>query len=425
MFHVPSAVVPVAKDVPRLTPPMQNVIIEEPYEFIPPVYSRFWPTFIRLFLIKTHLRKGCGVHSIETRGAERLKASTDAGKGVILAPNHSRMSDPLTFGELSRYVGRDMHAMASWHLFKQSRANRFMLRRIGAFSVYREGVDRQAINTAVDILVDGRRPLVLFAEGAISRHNDQIQPLMDGVSFIARTAAKRREKIEGAAGVVIHPVAIRYFFRGDLEAAVLPVLDEIEGHFSWFPQSDKTIIQRLRQIAQALLSLKEIEYFGFARTGDFYERVDKLIEDVLEKLEKRWNVRPTSEGVVSRVKNLRGAILPGLLDKTTSEVERAERRRQLAACYYVQQMSHYPRNYVRQSEKNIPEHILETVERFEEDFTDCIRVHGPLHAVVQVGEPIPVSSHRDRGAEVDPVMEQIRVQLTEMLTMLSAESPRI
>ncbi|HYO23651.1 MAG TPA: 1-acyl-sn-glycerol-3-phosphate acyltransferase [Lacipirellulaceae bacterium] len=403
---------------------MQNVIIEDTYRFVPPVYSRFWPAVIRLYMPR-FLRKTYGVHSIETRGAERLKASVDAGRGVILAPNHSRMSDPLTFADLTRFIGRDMHAMASWHLFKQSRLNCFMLRRIGAFSVYREGLDRQAIDTAVDILVDGRRPLVLFAEGAISRHNDQLMPMMDGVSFIARTAAKRREKIAGAAGIVIHPVAIRYFYRGDLVAAVTPVLEEIEGHFSWFPQTDKPLIQRLRQIAQALLSLKEIEYFGWARTGDFYERVDNLINDLLAKLERAWGIRPTSEGVVSRVKTLRGAILPTLLNRETPEAERDQCRRQLAACYYVQQMSHYPRNYVRQSEKNIPEHILETVERFEEDFPDSIRIHGPLHAVVQVGEAIEVSSRRERGGQTDPVMEQIRDQLSGMLTTLSGESPRI
>ena len=74
-------------------------------------------------------------------------------------------------------------------------------------------------------------------------------------------------------------------------------------------------------------------------------------------------------------------------------------------------MSHYPRNYVRLSQKNIREHILETVERFEEDFTDEIRIHRPLHAVVQVGDPIPVGSRRDREAAVDPVMEALRVQL--------------
>jgi 1-acyl-sn-glycerol-3-phosphate acyltransferase len=403
---------------------MQNIIIEEPYRFIPPVYSKFWPALIRLYMPR-FLRKTYGLHSVETRGADRLKASVDAGKSILLAPNHSRMSDPLTFVELTRTIGRDMHAMASWHLFKQSRLNCFMLRRIGAFSVYREGVDRQALDTAIDILVDGRRPLVVFAEGALSRHNDVLMPMMDGISFMARTAAKRREKAGNAAGVVVHPVAIRYFYRGDLLATITPVLEEIEGHFSWFPQNDKPLIQRLRQIAQALLSLKEIEYFGWARTGDFYERVDKLIDDQLAKLERTWGIRHTSEGVVSRVKTLRGAILPSLLSKDTPPAEREECRRQLASCYYVQQMSHYPRNYVRQSEPNIPEHILETVERFEEDFTDSIRIHGPLHAVVQVGEPIEVGSRRDRAGEGDPVMDGIRTQLTDMLKVLSDESTRI
>src|SRR5688572_14175430 len=325
---------------------MQSVIIEQPYEFVPPVYSKFWQAAMRRY-IPRWIRKTYGVHSIETRHAERVRQSLDAGSAVLLAPNHCRLSDPLTFVDLSRIAKFDLNVMASWHLFMQTKLERFMLRRVGAFSVYREGVDRQAINTAVDILVDGKRPLVIFGEGAISRHNDELMPMMDGMAFIARTAAKRREKIAGVGGVVVHPVAIRYFFRGDLEASVTPVLEEIESHFSWYQQKDKSLIHRLRQIGQALLSLKEIEYFGWARTGDFYERVDNLIEDVLTKLERRWNIREPAEGVVARVKNLRAAIVPVMIAKETSQAERQEYGKQLAACYYVQQMSHYPRNYVR------------------------------------------------------------------------------
>jgi hypothetical protein len=146
---------------------------------------------------------------------------------------------------------------------------------------------------------------------------------------------------------------------------------------------------------------------------------------VLTKLEKRWNIREPADGVVARVKNLRSAIVPALVAGEVSPEDRQEFRKQLAACYYVQQMSHYPRNYVRVSEKNVPEHILETVERFEEDFTDRVRVHGPLHAVVQVGEAIPVTGKRERGAACDPLMGDIRTQLTELLKALSNESPRI
>lgn len=402
---------------------MQDVVIEEPYEFIPPYYSRAWQAVMRRY-IPHWRRKAYGLDSVELRNAERLQASLDAGQSVLLAPNHCRLSDPFTMVEVSKAVRRDVHAMASWHLFKQSPLECFMLRRVGGFSVYREGVDRQAINAAVDILADGRRLLVVFAEGAISRHNDELMPLMDGVAFIARTAAKRREKADGR-GVVVHPMAIRYFYRGDLEAAVRPVLEEIESHFAWFPQQDKPLVHRLRQIGQALLSLKEIEYFGAARTGDFYERVDSLMADVLARLEQRWSIKEPAAGVVARVKNLRGAILPQLIAGNLSEAEKRECRKQLAACYYVQQMSHYPRKYVRVSEKNIPEHILETVERFEEDFTDKVRVHGPLHAVVQIGEAIPIASRRDRSGGPDPVMEGIREQLTTMLRSLAAESPRV
>ena len=79
--------------------------------------------------------------------------------------------------------------------------------------------------------------------------------------------------------------------------------------------------------------------------------------------------------------------------KVTPE-ERERRWRDLAACYYAQQMSHYPRDYILR-EKNLPERVVETVERFEEDFTDHMRVHEPFHAVIQVGEAIPVGTQRD------------------------------
>ena len=401
---------------------MHNIIIEEPYEFVPPGRGRLWPGVVGL-LLKPYLRRSFAIHSIECREVERIRSSLKAGHGIVLAPNHCRMSDPMLLGVLNRLAGCNTHSMASWHLFKQDRFSAFITRRLGAFSVYREGPDRQAVNTAVDILVEGKRPLVLFPEGAVSRHNDQLMPLMDGPSFIARMAAKRREKKSPPGKVVIHPIAIRYFFRGDLEATVTPVIEEIESHFSWYPQRDKTIIQRLRQIGQALLSLKEVEYLGASRVGEFEQRIESLIEEVLKKLENEWGIKEADESVVARVKNLRTAILPDMIKNNLSTEERQRRWKDLAACYYIQQLSHYPPHYVRREGPNIVEHVLETVERFEEDFTDHATTHGPLHAVIQVGEAIPVSSQRVRGKS-DPIMDQIRTQLTEMLARLSAEAEK-
>ena len=128
------------------------------------------------------------------------------------------------------------------------------------------------------------------------------------------------------------------------------------------------------------------------------------------------------EVIVSLVKNLRTAIVPDMVHNNVSQQDRQRRWRHLAKCYYVQQMSHYPKKYVRQSQPNIIEHILETVERFEEDFTDKVSKHPPLHVVVQVGEAIPVEPQRDRKAESDPVMDGNHDPQTAMLTELSKEA---
>lgn len=400
---------------------MQKVVIDQPYQFIPPLVTNFWPSLIQLYLPR-FLRKMYGVHSVECRRVELLKRSVDAGHGILLAPNHCRLSDPLVLGRLARAVGVHLYAMASWHLFKQDWFTTFMIRRMGAFSVYREGMDRQALNAAIDILVDARRPLIVFPEGAISRHNDQLMGLLDGVAFMARTAARRRAKKSPPGRVVVHPVAIRYYFRGDLQTSLDPALMEIENHFSWKSQQDKSLIQRIRQVGEALLALKEIEAFGHAQQGDLYERVEALIDQLLCPLEKEWKITQRESNTVARVKRLREAIVPDLINGDVSETERARRWRQLSDCYYAQQMSHYPRNYISRSGKNLPERILETVERFEEDLTDKARIYEPLHTVIQVGEAIDVGPDRDRKSEIDPVMREIENQLTTMLAELAAES---
>jgi 1-acyl-sn-glycerol-3-phosphate acyltransferase len=398
---------------------MQKVVIDEPYKFVPPVYSEWWPTILRFYL-RRYLRTSYGVHSFECRHVERLRASLAAGHSIMLTPNHSRMVDPMVLGILGMEADCHLFAMASWHVFKQSRFQTFMTRRMGAFSVLREGNDRQAIDTAINILMERKRPLILFPEGAVTRHNDLVEEMMEGPSFIARQVAKRLKK-EGKPGdVVIHPVAIRYAFKGDIHATLAPVLEELERKLSWQPQTHLTLVDRITKIGKALLALKEIEFLGSPQDGNVYERAERLVDELLARLEADWQVKDTSGNAMMRVKRLRTAILPDMMAGRVTPEERARRWRDLAAAYYVQNISHYPRDYILR-EKNLPERVVETVERLEEDFTDQMRVHAPFHAVIQVGEAIPVGTQRTRDELGDPVMTEIRQNLQAMINELAAE----
>ncbi len=390
-----------------------TVVSEKAYEFVPPREGRFWIWFFDK-LLKSHLRKVHGIQSWEIKGEAKLAASLKEGHGILMVPNHPRPSDPIALGLIVRQMKQPLNIMASAHLFLQSRFHNWLLPRIGAFSVYREGLDRESLKTAINILAKAQRPLVIFAEGVVTRTNDRLISLQDGVAFIARTAAKQRAEANPPGRVLVHPLAVRYSFRGDLEKSLTPVLDKIERRLSWQPQRGVGIVNRVRKLGQALLSLKEIEYLGAAQSGSTPERVEQLLNRVLEPMELEW-LKGRSEGTaVNRVKNLRKAILPDLIAGQVPGAERLRRWKQLFDLEVAQQIYHFPPDYL--GESPTPERLIETVERYEEAFGNpSPTVHGPLHLTFEIGDPIEVNHVRDKRAPSDALMDQIRASLTSML----------
>ena len=396
---------------------MHQVVLDKPYTFVPPHHGRVWPRLLQR-LVRWRVSSEFGVEKFDYCGLDHLRESLAQGRGILLAPNHCRPSDPLVINEMCRQVGVAPYTMASWHLFMSGWLQAFLLRRAGGFSVYREGMDRQALQAAVEILVQARRPLVIFPEGVITRTNDRLLAMMDGLSFIGRSAAKKasESRPDGDQQVVIHPVALRYRFHGDLDESLNAALDDIEHRLSWRPRRDSDLVDRIYRVGKALLWLKEIEYFGSPQTGDIGDRVQQLINGILNPMEQEWlgrKERRKNETTVARVKTLRTAILREMIEGGLSDEERKRRWDQLADMYLAQQLGHYPPDYIRSNPT--AERMLETVEKFGEDLTDVARVYRPMSVQVSVGKAIPVASKRVRGVSEDPVMTQLESSLHELL----------
>jgi len=368
-----------------------------------------------------YIRRRYGVVKVDVVGIETLEASINAGHGVLVTPNHSRDEDPLVLSALARRVGRPFFVVASAHLFMGSRLQAFILRRAGAHSIYREGMDRQAVQTSIEILQSAERPLVIFPEGHISRTNDRLTPMLEGTALIARQAARKRTKENGK--VVVHPVAIRYHFPFDVHAAAAGMLDEIEARLTWRPSSNLPIAERLRKVGEGLLALKELEHLGRTQQGTIAQRITLLIDAILAPLEAEWTAGSCEGHVVARVKRLRAAILPDMIKGELDEAEKARRWRLLEHAELAQQLCHYPPNYV--GEGTGTARILETIERFEEDLTGSVRVHGPVEATITVGEAIEVGAVRDGRGEGDPRMTAIEAQLRRMLGLTPADVPSV
>ena len=98
---------------------MQRIIIDEPYEFVPPHRGTILPRLLKRLLIPRMLARDHGVVEVECRDGGRLRASIEAGHGVLLTPNHCRPCDPLALVTLSDEARSLFYIVASWHLFKQ------------------------------------------------------------------------------------------------------------------------------------------------------------------------------------------------------------------------------------------------------------------------------------------------------------------
>ena len=400
---------------------MHNIFIEKPYNFVPP-YTWHWP---QRFLTKIGKFKGLlrkdGVVDHECRNVDRLRKSLDAGHGIVLAPNHPRTTDPVSMYHLCRETPLSMYTMASWHLFNQSAFETFMVRLMGAFSVNREGLDRKAVDYAIDVLVKAERPLLIFPAGSTSRTNDRLMAFMEGPAFIARTAAKRRAKKDGGK-VVAHPICIKYFYQGDIDKVANDVLTRIEKQLSWVPDPSVPLIDRIVKVGDAMLTLKELEYdVRSAPETPLRERQTNMVNILMGPLEEEW-LGATAEdgGIQARVKNLRMKIFPELSRKEVDRTERARRWKHLERTYLAQQIDVYPEQYL--TEFKSVDRILETLEKFEEDLFEHSRIHGNLKVVIDVGEAIEVPTKRDRSAELDPLMAEIRQSIQVMLDELQKES---
>jgi 1-acyl-sn-glycerol-3-phosphate acyltransferase len=364
-------------------------------DFWPPRANGVWRKLLSP-VRRFYLRKFYAVADVDLVGPERLAVVRD-GDGVLLTPNHSHDGDPHVMMDVAKRLRRQFYFMAAWQLFKGRKGvDGFVLQRMGAFSVDREGCDRQAIRQAVELLTTGKW-LVVFPEGEIYRTNDRLTPLREGVAFMAGTAQKALAEQGGGRKVWLVPTAIRYRYLQDVTPRLEAAMDALEERVLLKPGRGRPLHERIVRFGETLLTIKEKEQTGRAGHGDLPARIRALIDAMLGRLEAKWLARPAPPGasIAERVKGLRQQLIERwMCAEGGGETERAAARDALADVQIVMQVYSYPGDYV--AERPTVERMAETIEKFEEDVVGgVVRPKGKRAATVVVGEPIDVSAHRN------------------------------
>ncbi len=372
-------------------------------QFWPPKPNRFWSLTLsplRRFFLKRQFR----IDEVIVEGAENLTGIPQTD-GVLIAPNHSHDSDPHVMMDVARQLERRFYFMAAWQIFQtHSGIDGFVLQRMGAFSVDREGCDRRAMRTAMELLASNKN-LVVFPEGEIYHTNARLTPLREGVAFMALSAQRDIIKAKAAAHVWIVPTAIRYRYVEDITAELEEAMDALEKRVAMKP-ANLPLHQRMIRFGDMMLTLKEKEKLGQSNEalGDLPTRLRALINTLLERNET-LHLKGThpEDSVPLRVKNLRRHLLETLYDENAAEDKQTDARAALDDVQLVMTLYSYPGDYV--SEQPSIERMAETMEKFEEDILGAAQPKGKRQARVIFGEPMDlrpiVETGRTRSAATD------------------------
>ena len=385
--------------------------------FWAPKPNAFW-NFALEPLRHYYLHKFYNITSVEITGQEHLK-TIGPNDGALIAPNHSHDSDPHVMMHVGKQLDRQLYFMAAWQVFLAHKGiDGFVMQRMGAFSVDREGCDRRAMRQAGELLTRGQW-LVVFPEGEIYHTNERLTPLREGVAFIAITSQRDLDKANEGKQIWVVPTAIKYTFEEDIMPKLQESVTNLESRLLLKPPPGTPLHERIIRFGEAMLTIKEKEKLGHSQEneGDLPTRIHRLIDHLLGKYEMiQFDKKSEDESVPLRVKTLRRSLLEKMCDEQMSDDDRRAAKDALDDLHLVLQLYSYPGDYV--STKPSVERMAETVEKFEEDVLGAAMPKGKRRATVKFGEPLDVKRHtaaraRKAAEELTGRLEQSIISLMQ------------
>lgn len=364
-----------------------------PYEFVPPRPNAILMALAGL-LNRTYILPGKNhcLDGVDVRGVDSfMKAARDHNARFVILPNHSTHSDPQVMAEVCRRLGVKPAFMAAYEVFARNRICGWLMPRLNAFSVDREGSDRKAMKCAADILAAGKYPLVLFPEGNVYLCNDRVTPFSEGAAYIAMRAQKA---LGEAAPVYAVPVAMKFTHVEDVRDHVREALGELAVSFDTHFDPSEPVVDEIKRISVTALGryLRQRGYLLPESNLHIDEQIHHAAEQLVESLEQKMSLRfKATDELPFRVRRIRAAI-HSIRTNPERTVDHASARNWADEAILALRILGYYGGYT--SSSPTLDRVAETVARLREDVTSQLAPpDGRRRCIVRLQEPIDLREY--------------------------------
>jgi len=389
--------------------------------FLIGLIKRLLPLILRLRLkvVAVDVREG------DIRNLIKLKAQR-----VILTPSHSGGFESCILFHLSTLLGEEFNYIACKELFEPSPVA-WLLQRLGGYSIVRGTPDRDSFRMTRQLLVEGKRWLVIFPEGEVCWHNDTVMPFHQGVAQLAFWAYEDIAKQGVLPSLHLVPTAIKYVYLYDMRREIASSLLRLERKL-FLPPQTLTLYDRLRRVGEMVLTANERGYNVRPREGaSLEERIQHIKELIISHAAMVLSVslRP-EQPLLDRIRTLLNAvdhIIYSEPEGTDYERQLHHHRQQEAQTLYdelyrVLRFIALHDGYVR--ERLTAERFLDVLGLLELEVFGHRRICGPRKAILKIGSPLNLMDYlshyrTDKQSALQEVTISLESSVRQMLTGLS------
>lgn len=410
----------------------------KPHLFYPPKPKRLAIAMVQRG-IRGALRRRLRVTEVEISSEHLELLRRHQGQRCLATPSHSGGYEPHVMMYLSKQLGDYFNYVAALEVFEQSPLNRWLMPRIGCYSILRGAVDRASFAMTRKLLAEGKRWLVIFPEGEAIGQNSAMVPFQQGVFQLAFKAAEDARREQPDADLICLPIAIKYIYLRDMQDEIRKSLDQIELQLA-LKISDRPTDphDRLRRISEAVLSANEkAQGVKPTENATMDDRIQHVKQQAIVKLEHLLGITPNDrQSPLDRIRTLFNTVDRIVHDESPeSPYEQqlaAERTRNAKTLYdelwrLLKFVAVYD-GYV--SESMTVERFMDILALLEHEVLSKRRVWGPRKAMVQVGSPVHLDERwadymADRRQAVADVTSEVEIQVRNMLDAIGRENETV